>query len=478
MKQPRLPTGFSDPISYTCTCPASTSPTGGLVLLFYRYFASPPSLPSSESKDTSELAAFHTHLTQTLHLGGKIRVAEEGFNITLGGTYDEIQEYMDRCISHWSFAGLDLTTEDKKSDFFKPSPGCACCFGGDAGVRITAEITPMGVTNYLPRNWESVTYLSPEEFHQRCHGEPGDEEVLLVDVRNHYESRIGYFVSPRTGEAALRPAIRRFSQWPLYVRKRFALDANLTPASLTTTQEQEKERAVLTYCTGGIRCEKGARFLADSLPQAQYPHTRIYTLHGGIAAYLTWLDAEILAGRKKPSDSLFKGRNYVFDARGSTGLTPPSLTSEQEAPELDPVSRCHICSIPSDHLSKCSSTGCHLILVVCEACELHATTEGQPAISCCESCALIDRGANPVTNERENTSGGVVGLEKSKHRPICECERERERLLWGAENMGMKCQSQKMQQKNSNTQRSSKGINSALGGMGGIEMDIRVKTFN
>jgi predicted sulfurtransferase len=212
--KPRLPPGSSDPISFSCTCTASSDTSGGTILLFYRYFAAPPSLlrnTLSRDIDIQELAAFHSKITQKFHLGGNIRVGREGFNITVGGTKDEIESYMKECMSHWSFLGLGLDTEEKRYQFFKPTGGgCSCSFGGSpASVRITMEITPMGVTNYIPEAWDAIESLEPAEFHERCWA---DENNVLIDVRNHYESRIGYFVNPKTGEGAVRPGIRRFSQ--------------------------------------------------------------------------------------------------------------------------------------------------------------------------------------------------------------------------------------------------------------------------
>ncbi|CZR53182.1 uncharacterized protein PAC_03060 [Phialocephala subalpina] len=363
MKQSWLPAGSSDPISYTCTCPAGK--TGdGLILLFYRYFAAPPPLPSSHhtlADDPSQQASFHTALTQKLNIGGKIRVAKEGFNVTVGGTKADIEDYIKECSSHWSFAGLDLSSTEKRDAFFKPTAGgCACAFGGaPASVRITSEITPMGVTNY-PEKWDEIESLSPAEFHERCHCHP---QTLLLDVRNHYESRIGYFIDPKTGEPALRPPIRRFSQWPQYVKK-----------YMTGTGDQAEVcgRQIMTYCTGGIR-----------------------------------LDDEIKHGRKQQDDSLFKGKNYVFDARGSTGLSGDALT--------DPVSGCHVCGKSEDRLSKCRSKGCHLILVVCETCE-HAD------FRCCKSC-----------QELEVTISDGPNPDKKLSRAICDCEQQREALLWGAD---------------------------------------------
>ncbi len=388
---PRLPTGSSDPISFTCTCPASND---GIVLLFYRYFAATPSLPSQYdflANDPTILAAFHTNITQKYNLGGKIRVAKEGFNITVAGTKPEIEAYIEECIYHWSFSSLDLDTEAKKNDFFKPTPGgCACVFGGmPANVRVTSEITPMGVTNYIPKDWDTIEVLSPEEFHEKC---LGDDGTVLVDVRNHYESRIGYFVHPKTGEPAVRPEIRRFSQWPQYVKR------YMTGRGDSVRSEGKH---FMTYCTGGIRCEKGARFLQESMERRE--GDIVCTLKGGIAAYLAWIDEEIRLGRKKPEDSLFRGKNYVFDARGAIGLSKGAG---------DPVSKCHICANPSDRLSKCQSRGCHLVLVVCEDCE-------RAGPRCCQSCLDFD---DLHDSEKQ---------EDVRPRAMCACERVREEQLWG-----------------------------------------------
>lgn len=474
MRQPRLPTGSSDPISYTCTCPASSSPDGGLILLFYRYFASPPSLPPSylTATSASDLADFYANLTQSLDLGGKIRVSDEGFNITVGGTHASIQEFISKCLTHWSFIGLDLVTNEQQAAFFKPSPGCACCFDNVCSVRVTTEITPMGVTNYVPSNWNSITYLSPAEFHAKCLVEGEEQEVVLLDVRNHYESRIGYFVSPSTGKTALTPQVRRFAQWPLYVRKRLA--ASLASSDgLDGKGEQQKEKAILTYCTGGIRCEKGARFLADTLANSTTSSpsskTKVYTLHGGISSYLSWLDTEIALDRMKPSDSLFKGQNYVFDGRGSIGLS--SATSSQlssshtSVDEQDSVSSCHMCASPSSRLSKCTSKGCHLILVICASCE-----GGPFPPRCCASCEAMD--AALIIPATDN-------VEKAKHIPraICDCEKERERSLWGDDSFG-KIAKPKTQAKGSKSRGGTrgKGIPSGFGGVDGIE--IRIKTID
>lgn len=379
----------SDPVSYTCTCPAQTE--GGYVLLFYRYWANTPSLsPEYELKtqDSQSLADFHKQVAFELQIGGKFRIATEGFNITLGGTRSAIEKYIEACCAHWSFSGINLSTPPERDTYFKPTPGCACAFNGKASVRVTAEITPLGVTNYAPSSWSNVVSLQPPEFHELC--QKGD--TPLIDVRNHYESRIGYFVTG-DGTVAVRPAVRRFSQWPGYVVRH-----------ILGNDAYKKPQGVATYCTGGIRCEKGARWMQEALvKEGGSSDAPVYTLHGGIVAYQAWMQEEIGAGRKKPEDSFFKGSNYVFDARGTIGA--------QET-----VSVCHSCRRPEDRLGKCEMPGCHLVLVVCGSCEQGAS------IACCEDCRQIN-------SEQQSTA--------SRSRRMCRCENDRERTLWGDGGAGL-----------------------------------------
>lgn len=392
------------------------------MLLFYRYWSNAPELPVPElakTRDLESLATWHKDITEKYNLTGKIRIAKEGFNVTVAGTSPEIAEYIKSCCEHWSFAGLKLATQEDQKLFFKPSGGCACVFGPSkkASVRIRAEITPMGIENYIPSSWSTIEALSPTEFHQRCH----DENILLLDVRNIYESRIGYFVSPQTGEAAVRPPIRRFSQWPQFIE-----------AHLQDVKAKGEERQIVTYCTGGIRCEKATRWMYEKVGAQE--GRKVCTLRGGIAAYLAWMDEEIREGRKEASESLFRGRNYVFDARGSVGLSA--------GVGVEPVAKCHVCGGLSDELSKCRSKGCHLVLVVCPTCD-----EGD--VRCCQSCRDMDGDA----------------AREACPRPMCICESEREAELWGGQRV-----------KVPKTQGWRKARRKAPVGMEHI--DIQIKTIN
>ncbi|KAF1365445.1 hypothetical protein EJ07DRAFT_96009 [Lizonia empirigonia] len=239
-------------------------------------------------------------------------------------------------------------------------------------------------------------FPAPADFHDLCQR----GEIPLIDVRNHYESRIGYFITG-DGTVAIRPAVRRFSQWPGYVTRH-----------VLGNEAFKKAEGIATYCTGGIRCEKGARWMQEALSKEGGSHDApVYTLHGGIVAYQAWMQEEVKAGRKSSDESFFKGSNYVFDARGAIGTH-------------DVVSACHICQKPEARLGKCGGEGCHLVLVVCESCEQKGD------ICCCEYCRQIS------TEQLGATSQG---------RRVCKCEYDREKSLWGDGGAGLGRQGKRRQ---------------------------------
>jgi len=168
MKGSRLPIGSSDPTSFICTCPASSNPDGGLVLLFYRYFAAPPSLSlsfASRIADPSELATSTQNLLRDFILEVKYESPKRGLILLLEAPTMGLMLIL-RSVSLIELRRLTLDTEEKRLQFFKPTHGgCACVFGGSpTSVRVTSEITPMGVTNYIPENWDIMRAWNPQNF--------------------------------------------------------------------------------------------------------------------------------------------------------------------------------------------------------------------------------------------------------------------------------------------------------------------------
>lgn len=352
------------------------------MLLFYRYFEAEPELLPVELSEivgdfANDMAQFQRKLCTGLDIKGKLRFGIEGFNITLFVLKRHLAAYTKACMGHWSFAKLDLSTEEKQNAFFKPSPSCKCAFQ-TLSIKTVEEITPFH--RAVPFD-EVLIYLHPEEFHERLLTQASD--CILLDARNHYESRLGSFESPLT-ETVLPPT-RRFSELPPYLKN--------------TSSRFKEVPGIYTYCTGGIRCEKSARFIAGVMREASDLNTPVYTLRGGINAYLTWMDDEIRSGRRNMSESLFKGRNYVFDGRGHIGLQTEATSGGRA---------CAGCAQPTWSLGQCKGFGCHLDLLVCGEC-----VESKGGAWCCSSCKDVSEAA----------------VARGRRKGNCECEMQRAKRL-------------------------------------------------
>ncbi len=162
-------------------------------------------------------------------------------------------------------------------------------------------------------------------------------DTVVVDMRNHYESEVGHF------EGAICPDVDTFRDaLPL-------VEEMLTP---------HRDKHIVMYCTGGIRCEKAS---------AWFKHRgfeNVYQLDGGIIQYAREVEAKGLPNK-------FKGKNFVFDER----------LGEQISEEV--IAHCHQCGAPCDTHTNCQNDTCNLLFIQCEACA--QTYEG-----CCgEECQEI-----------------------------------------------------------------------------------------
>ncbi|KAF9569578.1 hypothetical protein EC968_002475 [Mortierella alpina] len=297
----------SDPISLSCSC----DPSLGTVILFYAY------LPIA---DPLALAKLHKSWSSKLGLYGKVKIAAEGINATLSGNPESIVEYIDQLTEHPDFAVLNLsgTASDqnetdksllsmRRHNFFKPTGGCRHVFAETISIKVVEEICPLGAPELSvyqdPENKRGK--LPPSEFHQKLKDLSGRDDVVVLDVRNYYESDIGRF------PGAITPPIRKFSSFRDYVDRH---------------KDQFSGKTLLSYCTGGIRCEKATTYLRQSLQNGDGSRpTEVLMLDGGIHNYLEWIKQQNMS-----SESLWLGKNYVFDARQSLGLEDTTANPKPE----------------------------------------------------------------------------------------------------------------------------------------------------
>ncbi|XP_038026746.1 thiosulfate sulfurtransferase/rhodanese-like domain-containing protein 2 [Anas platyrhynchos] len=329
--------------------PAELQSKAGEVLLYYCY---------CEVRDPEKLCAWQRALCVHLHLTGKVRVASEGINGTVGGSKVATSLYIEVMLSQPLFK--DILCQDD----FKRSAGGAHCFP-DLRVGVFKEIVPMGIDPEKVSYKETGIHLSPQEFHREVEqylsqASQGQSDTILLDCRNFYESKIGHF------QGCLAPDIRKFSYFPSYV------DENL---------ELFKNKRVLMYCTGGIRCERGSAYLRSKAVCKE-----VYQLKGGIHKYL-----------EEFPDGFYRGKLFVFDDRFS-------ICSNE-----DVISACRYCGTLWDQYKLCSSQHCRQLVLTCPSCRNKGLT------ACC-----------PVCQEKELEVTSRASGQTLKEE--CECTKRRPRV--------------------------------------------------
>jgi UPF0176 protein len=147
-------------------------------------------------------------------------------------------------------------------------------------------------------------------------------ETIVIDMRNHYEYEVGHFVN------AIEIPSDTF-------REQLPMAADM--------MKDKKDKNIIMYCTGGIRCEKASAYMLH------HGFKNVFHLEGGIINYANQIKEEGL-------ESQFKGKNFVFDDRLGEKITE------------DIISKCHQCGASCDTHTNCKNDGCHLLFIQCPSC--------------------------------------------------------------------------------------------------------------
>lgn len=271
------------------------------ILLYYQFV----SIDNPE-----EFAKEHLDYCIDLGLKGRILVASEGINGTVSGAVEQTQKYMDYLHKDPRFADMPFKIDEADHHAFKKM-----------FVRLKSELVTFRVED-APAPFEKTgKYLEPKEFYKALQ----DEDVIVIDGRNDYEYDIGHF------RGAIRPNVKSFREFPKWIRE------NL---------DQYKDKKIITYCTGGVRCEKLTGWMLDE------GFHDVAQLHGGIVTY--GKDPEV-QGR------LWDGKCYVFDERISV---PINRTEEDKV-----IGKCHYCGEPEDRYINCANPLCNKKIIAHPHCE-------------------------------------------------------------------------------------------------------------
>jgi len=311
-------------------------------LSFYKYF------------QVADPIQFRDELYQGLYelkVFGRIYIAHEGINAQISvpdSLFTKLKEYLD------AIAGLD----DLRLNI-------AVDGGGQSfwvlKIKVRDKIVADGITDPSFNMGVKGKYLNPEQFNDFT----DDPQTLVVDMRNHYEYEVGHF------EKAIEIPSDTF-------REQLKMSVELL--------KEDKDKNIIMYCTGGIRCEKASAFMLH------HGFKHVYHLQGGIIHYANQV-------KEKGITNKFLGKNFVFDNR----------LGEKIGKEI--IARCHQCGVACDTHVNCVNEACHLLFIQCAACS--AKYENCCSPDCLEQIHLP---AEAQKSLRKGVDKGRNIFNKSRHR--------------------------------------------------------------
>jgi len=243
-----------------------------------------------------------------LEVVGRIYIAQEGINaqLALPSIHFEAFKAAVYTIDFLNGIRLNIAIEEKQKSFIK------------LDIKVRAKIVADGIEDATFSLQNSGNYLDAAAWNDMME----KPDAVVIDMRNHYESEVGRF------EGASCPDTDTFRE---------------ELARVLDLYKEEKDKPILMYCTGGIRCEKASAWMKHN------GYNEVYHLEGGIINYVNQVNASSL-------DNKFKGVNFVFDQRLAERITE------------DVIAQCHQCGELADKHINCANTGCHLLFIQCDAC--------------------------------------------------------------------------------------------------------------
>lgn len=319
-------------------------PTPRTTISFYQYFF------------IEDPQAFRNALyLQLTELGvlGRIYVASEGINAQINvptENLDKFRQTLD-AIPGLENLRLNIAVDDNGKSFFV------------LDIKVKRRIVADGITDKGFDMQNKGRYVNAEEFNRLTE----DPDTIVIDMRNHYEYEVGHF-----DKAIEIPSDTFREQLPMAV----------------DMMKDKKEKNIIMYCTGGIRCEKASAFMKHK------GFTNVFHLEGGIIHYTR-------QAREKGLPNKFIGKNFVFDDRLGERISS------------DVIAQCHQCGKPCDTHVNCVNEACHLLFIQCEECKVKY--EGCCSAECQDFIHL------PVEVQKEKRKGIDKGrnvFNKSKVKKI------------------------------------------------------------
>ncbi len=282
------------------------------VLLYYNY---------TTIEYPEVFAKEHLAFCKSIGLKGRILVAEEGINGTVSGTIEATEAYMEHMHADERFKDTWFKIDEAEGHAFRKM-----------FVRPRKELVALNLEDDINPHELTGKYLNPKEFKEALL----DEDTVVLDARNDYEFDLGHF------RGAVRPDIRSFRELPQWIRD---------------NKEKFMDKKVVTYCTGGIRCEKFSGWLLREGVE------NVAQLHGGIAMY--GKDPEV-------QGELWDGKMYVFDDR---------ISVEVNHVDKQVIGKDWFDGTPCERYINCANPECNRQILTSEE------NEAKHLGGCCYECA-------------------------------------------------------------------------------------------
>jgi UPF0176 protein len=286
-----------------------------------------------------------------LKVFGRIYIAQEGINAQISvpdSNFNALKVYL-YSIDAFNGIRLNVAIDDDGKSFWVLK------------IKVREKIVADGITDPDFSMEKKGKYVNATQMNELLQ----DDNTIVIDMRNHYEYEVGHFV-----KAVEIPSDTFREQLPMAVEM----------------MKQHKDKNIIMYCTGGIRCEKASAYMLHN------GFNNVFHLEGGIINYAK-------QAKEEEIESKFIGKNFVFDNRLGERITE------------DIIAVCHQCGVPADTHTNCKNDGCHILFIQCEACATKFD-------GCCgEACQTIYNLPQETQKEmRKGIDKGNMVFNKSKHR--------------------------------------------------------------
>lgn len=276
-----------------------SSPEKRVTISFYKYH------------HITDPSAFRNELYagfDSMGILGRIYLATEGINAQISvpeRTLEAFKAYL-FSIPFLDKVRLNIAVDDNGKSFFKLK------------ILVRKKIVADGLNDETFDVTNGGVHVDAEQFNELA----DNPDTIVIDMRNHYESEVGHF------RGAVCPDVDTF-------REELQIAEDL--------MREHKDKNLLMYCTGGIRCEKASAWMKH------LGFKNVFQLDGGIIKYAQDVKARGLENK-------FIGKNFVFDERLGERITP------------EIIANCHQCGAPCDDHTNCRNDGCHLLFIQCHKC--------------------------------------------------------------------------------------------------------------